>query len=84
MTSLNELAVAETDASAALGSAWGDSNRREFLKLAAAGAAALGLTTTMSGCVLAAAGTRNKSYGALIPGGGIRIPIPNRFELRGD
>lgn len=62
MTSLNELAVAETDASAALGTAWGGSNRREFLKLAAAGAAALGLTTTMSGCVLAAAGTRKLDF----------------------
>ena len=31
-------------------------------------------------------GTRtvHSVYGALIPGGGIRIPIPNRFELRGD
>ena len=28
--------------------------------------------------------TIHNSYGALIPGGGIRIPIPNRFELRGD
>lgn len=62
MTPLNELAVAETDASAALGTAWGGSNRREFLKLAAAGAAALGLTTTMSGCVLAAAGTRKLDF----------------------
>lgn len=31
-----------------------------------------------------ASGTYHKSYGALVPGGGIRIPIPNRFELRGD
>ena len=28
--------------------------------------------------------TIHKSYGALIPGGGVRIPIPNRFELRVD
>ncbi len=28
--------------------------------------------------------TIHKSYGALVPGGGIRVPMPNRFELRGD
>ncbi len=26
----------------------------------------------------------HRTYGALIPGAGLRIPIPNRFELRGD
>ena len=46
-----------------LGSAWGNSNRREFLSLAAKGAAALGLTTAMSGCVLAAAGHRKLDFG---------------------
>lgn len=25
-----------------------------------------------------------QTYGTLIPGGGIRVPLPNRFELRGD
>ena len=33
---------------------------------------------------VASSRTIHKSYGALIPGGGVRIPIPNRFELRGD
>ena len=46
-----------------LGTPWGrGSSRREFLKLAAAGAAALGLTTTMSGCMIAAAGTRKLDF----------------------
>lgn len=31
-----------------------------------------------------ATGTYHKSFGALVPGGGVRVPIPNRFELRGD
>ena len=50
------------NATTALGTPWGAGNRREFLKLAAAGAAALGLTTTMSGCVLAAAGTKKLDF----------------------
>ena len=62
MTSIDRTARVDTDAGAALGTPWGGSNRREFLKLAAAGAAALGLTTTMSGCVLAAAGTRKLDF----------------------
>ena len=45
-----------------VGSAWDGSSRREFLKLAAAGAAALGLTSTMSGCVIAAAGTKKLDF----------------------
>lgn len=48
--------------SAPVGSPWGNGSRREFLKLAAAGAASLGLTTTMSGCVIAAAGTRKLDF----------------------
>lgn len=48
--------------STSLGSAWDGSSRREFFKLAAAGAAALGLTSTMSGCVIAAAGTRKLDF----------------------
>lgn len=55
------LAVAQ-QADTALGTAWGHSNRREFLRLAAAGAAALGLTTTMTGCVVAAAGTKKLDF----------------------
>jgi hypothetical protein len=47
---------------ATVGSAWDGSSRREFLKLAAAGAAALGLTSTMSGCVIAAAGTKKLDF----------------------
>ncbi|MEO5816683.1 MAG: ferritin-like domain-containing protein [Gemmatimonadaceae bacterium] len=49
-------------ATATLGSAWGGSSRREFLALAAKGAAALGLASTMSGCVVAAAGTRKLDF----------------------
>ena len=48
--------------SSMLGSAWGNSSRREFLTLAAKGAAAVGLTTTISGCVLAAAGHRELDF----------------------
>ena len=46
----------------ALGSPWGDSSRREFLMLAAKGAAALGMASVMSGCVVAAAGTRKLDF----------------------
>lgn len=59
MTGVQRLDVA---ASSDLGGAWGSGSRREFLKLAAAGAAALGMTTAMSGCVLAAAGTRKLDF----------------------
>lgn len=47
-----------------IGGPWGlgANSRRDFLKLAAASAAALGLTSTMSGCVLAAAGTRKLDF----------------------
>lgn len=53
---------AALDASSTLGSAWGTGSRREFLTLAAKGAAAIGLTTTMSGCVLAAAGHQKLDF----------------------
>ena len=52
----------EQDGRLAAGGAWGPSSRREFLKLAAAGAAALGLTSAMSGCVLTAAGRRKLDF----------------------
>ena len=45
-----------------VGSAWGGSSRREFLALAAKGAAALGIAGTMSGCVIAAAGSRKLDF----------------------
>ena len=45
-----------------IGSPWGGSNRREFLMLAAKGAAALGMASTMSGCVIAAAGTKKLDF----------------------
>ena len=57
-----DTAGVNTDTGRSLGTPWGQSNRREFVKLAAAGAAALGLTTTMSGCVLAAAGTKKLDF----------------------
>lgn len=47
----------------ALGSAWGStSSRREFLALAAKGAAALGIAGSVSGCVLTAAGSRRLDF----------------------
>ncbi len=49
-------------AESVVGGAWGGSNRREFLVLAAQGAAALGLTGTLSGCAIAAAGTRKLDF----------------------
>ncbi len=45
-----------------LGSPWGNSSRREFLRLSAMGAAALGITATMSGCAVAAAGSRRLDF----------------------
>ena len=45
-----------------IGSPWGQSNRREFLVLAAKGAAALGMASTMTGCVIAAAGTKKLDF----------------------
>ena len=45
-----------------LGSPWGQSNRREFLALAAKGALALGITSSLSGCVIAAAGTKKLDF----------------------
>ena len=52
----------EAAAGTGLGSAWGGSNRREFLMLAAKGAAALGIAGSMSGCVIAAAGTKKLDF----------------------
>ena len=49
-------------ASKGIGSPWGESNRREFLMLAAKGAAALGMASTMGGCVIAAAGTKKLDF----------------------
>ena len=63
MTQHYEMSGADTNTGTdAVGSPWGNGNRREFLRLAAAGAAALGLTGTMSGCVIAAAGTRKIDF----------------------
>ncbi len=45
-----------------LGSAWGTSSRRDFLMLAAKGAAALGVAGSLSGCVLTAAGSRRLDF----------------------
>ena len=46
-----------------IGGPWGHgSSRREFLALAAKGALALGITSTMSGCVIAAAGSRKLDF----------------------
>ena len=45
-----------------IGSPWGGSNRREFLVLAAKGAAALGIAGSLSGCVVAAAGTKKLDF----------------------
>ena len=45
-----------------LGSPWGESSRREFLVLAAKGAAALGMASTMTGCAIAAAGTKKLDF----------------------
>lgn len=53
---------AEELTSGGLGSAWGGSTRREFLTLAAKGAAALGMATTLGGCAIAAAGGRKFDF----------------------
>ncbi len=45
-----------------LGSPWGQSSRREFLALAAQGALALGITSSLSGCAIAAAGSRKLDF----------------------
>ncbi len=45
-----------------VGNPWGSSNRREFLRLAAAGTAALGLAGGLTGCVLTAAGRRRLDF----------------------
>ncbi len=58
-TSVTDSAIS---APGTVGSAWGGSSRREFFLLAAKGAAALGLASTMSGCVVAAAGTRKLDF----------------------
>ena len=49
-------------ASGSIGSAWGGSSRREFLTLAAKGAAALGMVSTIGGCAIAAAGGRKFDF----------------------
>jgi rubrerythrin len=45
-----------------LGSPWGEGSRREFLALAAKGAIALGITASVSGCAVAAAGSRRLDF----------------------
>lgn len=45
-----------------LGGAFGSSNRREFLRLALAGGAALGMAGGLSGCVIAAAGSTKLDF----------------------
>lgn len=45
-----------------VGSAWGSSSRRDFLRLAAMGAASAGLAGSLSGCVLTAAGRRKLDF----------------------
>jgi hypothetical protein len=45
-----------------VGDAWGGSSRREFLRLAATGAATLGVATSLSSCVLTAAGRRRLEF----------------------
>ena len=62
MASITETLQSESEVASrsattnSLGSAWGGSSRRDFLALAAKGALALGITSTMTGCVLTAAG----------------------------
>ncbi len=46
-----------------LGNAWGGGSRREFLRLAATGTAALALPSLLSGCVLGAAGRQKLDFG---------------------
>ena len=62
MTPEQHDAAALPGATSSVGSAWGDSSRRDFLALAAKGALALGMASTMSGCVVAAAGTRKLDF----------------------
>ena len=62
MTSHIEAAGDPSIAGAALGSAWGLSNRREFLALATKGALALGITSSLSGCAIAAAGSKKLDF----------------------
>ena len=45
-----------------IGSPWGGSSRRQFLALAAKGAAALGMASTLGGCAIAAAGSRRLDF----------------------
>ncbi len=62
MTHMNDGIAVSAASDAQLGDAWGGSSRREFLVLAAKGAAALGLTGALSGCVVAAAGTKKIDF----------------------
>ncbi len=50
-----------------------------FLTVGGGGTSIRGERSTVFGLI----GSRH-TYGSLIPGGGIRIAIPNRFQLRGD
>ena len=51
-----------SESSSLVGSPWGASSRREFLRLAAMGAAAVGVAGSLSGCVLTAAGRRKLDF----------------------
>lgn len=62
MTHMNDGIAVPAASDSQLGDAWGGSSRREFLVLAAKGAAALGLTGALSGCVVAAAGTKKIDF----------------------
>ena len=62
MTHMNDGIAVSAASDSQLGDAWGGSSRREFLVLAAKGAAALGLTGALSGCVVAAAGTKKIDF----------------------
>ena len=61
MTHTHDFAGDEV-AGTGIGSAWGGSSRREFLTLAAKGAAALGMVSTIGGCAIAAAGGRTFDF----------------------
>lgn len=50
------------DVPSSLGTPWGTGSRRDFLVLAAKGAAALGVAGSLSGCVLTSAGTKKIDF----------------------
>ena len=62
MTTSGNHSIQSAGDSSAVGSAWGGSSRREFLALAAKGALALGITSSLSGCVIAAAGSKKLDF----------------------